>query len=290
MIIDPRDGTEYKIFDAHTHWSRLVTWIFTKWPFKKLLYMIALPELVDYIISIWKNVRKSSKSRMEFKAKLFIEVLNFYGIDKAIVLAIFGFDNDFILKIASIFPGKIIPFINISPKLKLKKMEKKFQYFNKKNWVGVKFAPHFQHFHAKVHREGIERIYEWVRETKGMVLFHTGSHSEISDIFEIVKNYPEVPTILGHSGLAPQIESAIRAARQAQNIFLETSGQPYTYKIQEALKDKDVGPERILYGSDLPTLHPFVEQERILALGASEEEKNLMFYRNIEKLIKTRKI
>lgn len=290
MIIDPRDNTEYKVFDAHTHWSRLVTWIFIKWPFKKLLYMIALPELVDYLISIWKDVRKASKSRTEFKAKLFIETLNFYGIDKAIVLAIFGFDNDFILKIANIFPEQIIPFINLSPKLKQKKMEKKFQHFNKKNWVGVKFAPHFQHFHVKVHGEGIERIYNWVQESKKLVLFHTGSHSEIDDIYEIAKRYPEVPTILGHSGLSPQIGNAIKAARQAQNIFLEISGQPYIYKIQEALKDEDIGPTRILYGSDLPTLHPFVEQERVLTLNASEEEKKLIFYKNIEKLIKTRKL
>ncbi|MFX1298717.1 MAG: amidohydrolase family protein [Promethearchaeota archaeon] len=290
MIIDPRDDTEYKVFDAHTHWSRLVSWILTKWPFKKLLYMIALPELVEYIITIWKRVKKSTKSKAEFKAKLFLELLDFYRIDKAVILTIFGFDNNFTLRTANIFPDRIIPFINISPKSSPKKLEKKFQQFKGTNWMGVKFAPHFQHFHVKVHREGIERIYNWVQESKRIVLFHTGSHSEIDDIFEIAKNYPDVPTILGHSGLSPQIDNAINAARQATNIFLETSGQPYIYKIQDALKDKEIGPERILYGSDFPTLHPFVEQERILSLNASVEVKRLIFSRNIENLIKTRKI
>lgn len=69
--------------------------------------------------------------------------------------------------------------------------------------------------------------------------------------------------------------------------YLEMSGNPYTYKFVEAIKDPDIGVERILFGTDTPSLSPRVEIEKVLALPISTEEKRMIFSRNLEKMMKS---
>ncbi|MHA1731405.1 MAG: amidohydrolase family protein [Promethearchaeota archaeon] len=297
MIVDPRDGTQYRVVDAHTHWSRLVCRTTTRWPLKKLMYLLSIPELVDYITTTWGVSKRESpwKVKNGLRAHLFSKVQDLYCIDKCVVLPIFAFDNELVLEMADLLPERVVPFTNLNPRQfssNQAKFERELKWFADSRTRGVKLAAHFQRFHFKVHAAGIERVFAWADESKPrrVVLFHTGSHSDIRDLTPLVKAFPELPVVLGHSGLAPQVDQALELAKQCQNVFLETSGQPYTYKLNEALRDPDIGARRILYGSDIPTLHPFVEQERILDLEASSEEKAMMFAGNVERLLETGRI
>ena len=62
---------------------------------------------------------------------------------------------------------------------------------------------------------------------------------------------------------------------------LKHGGQGYTYKIQEAIEDPEIGPGKILYGSDLPSLAPQVEMEKIFSLDVTPEIKQKIFCGNI---------
>ncbi len=82
------------------------------------------------------------------------------------------------------------------------------------------------------------------------------------------------------------MDQAIDAAKQCPNAYLEMSGGYYPFQFERAVKDPAIGPERVLYGSDLPILHPLVEQEKIFALSISEAERELIFWKNLERLLK----
>jgi predicted TIM-barrel fold metal-dependent hydrolase len=91
--------------------------------------------------------------------------------------------------------------------------------------------------------------------------------------------------ILGHSGLAPQIDQAIACARKYSNAYLEISGNPYSYMFEKAVKMSEIGVERILYGSDLPSLHPRTEIFKVLTLNISEADKSMILSQNLENLL-----
>jgi predicted TIM-barrel fold metal-dependent hydrolase len=119
------------------------------------------------------------------------------------------------------------------------------------------------------------------------VLSHTGSHSELKNIIPILKKSDESIFIIGHSGLCPQVSQALKVAKECPNSYLEMSGNPYTYKFMEAIKDPDIRIERILFGTDIPSLHPRVEIEKVLALPISVEEKKMILSYNLENLMKS---
>ena len=91
---------------------------------------------------------------------------------------------------------------------------------------------------------------------------------------------------MGHSGLCPQVNQAIDVAKECQNAYLEMSGNPYTYKFIEAIRDPDVGVDRILFGTDNPSLNPRVEIEKVLCLPISIEEKKIIFSRNLQNIMR----
>ncbi len=96
--------------------------------------------------------------------------------------------------------------------------------------------------------------------------------------------FEKVPVVLGHSGLNSQIDQAIECAAHNSNVYLETSGMYYQHKILEAINHPDIGVERILYGSDLPSLDPTVEMMKILSLPISISEKKLVLWKNAKSL------
>ncbi len=101
----------------------------------------------------------------------------------------------------------------------------------------------------------------------------------------VLKGFPKVKFIIGNSGLSHQVDQAIDAAKQCPNVYLELSGGYYQYQFERAVKDPAIGPERMLYGSDRPSLHPLVEQEKVFALPVSEAERELIFWKNMERLL-----
>ncbi|MHA1340180.1 MAG: amidohydrolase family protein, partial [Promethearchaeota archaeon] len=158
-------------------------------------------------------------------------------------------------------------------------------YLKKNNVKGIKLHAQYNKFNVKIHKEEITRVLELIKENKMIALFHTGSHFNIKDLAPIIKQIDDLPIILGHSGLAPQVGQAIALAINFSNVYLETSGQPYDYLIEYMIKHPDIGVERVLYGSDLPTLDPTVEMSKILTLDISESEKQMIFYENMQKLL-----
>lgn len=127
----------------------------------------------------------------------------------------------------------------------------------------------------------IRKAAEWNAPT----LFHCGDE-EFSLPYQIAAaaaQVPEATIILGHMGGYFHVEDAIQAAKQFSNLVLETSAMPYPGLIKRAVQE--VGPERVLFGSDGPGCDPTIEIAKVRAAGLSEREETMLFSENIERVL-----
>jgi predicted TIM-barrel fold metal-dependent hydrolase len=278
MVIIYKDE-EYRIWDAHTHFSNIVAR-----PLKFLLKKLATFEIMDLIFANWQRFKSVAKDRTEKNVNLYLFLLDFYHIDKAIHLPVFKMDRKLSYRMNELYPEKIFGFGYINPRSK--KLDEDLQDLIVNNVYGIKIHPDIMKFTFKAYKEELIKIFQFCAENRIIVLSHTGSHSELKDMIPILKKSDNSMFIIGHSGLCPQINQALQVAKECQNSYLEMSGNPYTYKFVEAIKDPDIGVERILFGTDTPSLHPRVEMEKVLALPLSTEEKRLIFSYNLENLMK----
>jgi predicted TIM-barrel fold metal-dependent hydrolase len=94
---------------------------------------------------------------------------------------------------------------------------------------------------------------------------------------------PEATIILGHMGGYQHVDEAIEVAGRVPNVVLETSAMPYPAKIREAVEQ--IGPERVLYGSDGPVCSPRIEVEKVRLAGLDPAAERLVLGENALRLL-----
>jgi len=271
---------EYELWDAHSHFSTLISK-----RLKFVLKYLSTYETMDILFNNWKENKKIAKERLERNVKFYITVLDYYHIDKSIHLPVFKLDRKLSYRMNQLVPERIFGFSNLNPRSK--KLDEDLHELVEKKFPGIKLHPDFMKFTFKKYQRELEKILDFCSEHKIIALSHTGSHSELTNIIPVLKKCEAAVFIMGHSGLCPQIDQALQVARECPNSYMEMSGNPYTYKFMEAIKDPDIGIERILFGTDIPSLNPRVELEKIFALDVSVEEKRLIFSENLKTLMET---
>lgn len=129
-------------------------------------------------------------------------------------------------------------------------------------------------------------LMEVLAELDMPVLVHTG-HPIFTlpwSVEELAAAWPAVKVIMGHMGHgnAIYINAAINAAVRHHNVYLETSGMPMHTKIREAVER--AGPDKVLYGSDVPFHHPQVEMLKVRVSGLSADLVERVLDRNARAL------
>jgi predicted TIM-barrel fold metal-dependent hydrolase len=117
------------------------------------------------------------------------------------------------------------------------------------------------------------------------VYFHSGDEpmSMPTQIGKAAKACPGTKIIMGHTGGFFYWKDAIKNARKYSNIYCETSATPFANAIRKAVDT--IGPERVIFGSDMPAMHPTVELEKIEAAGLTEDEKQLVLCDNAKLML-----
>ncbi|MEX2684945.1 MAG: amidohydrolase family protein [Candidatus Sigynarchaeota archaeon] len=274
-------GVRYSVFDVHTHWSNLVCKVL-----RGVLEMAALPEVLDLVFASWSDVESRTRSRSERNMEFFPLVLDRFGIDRAVLLPVFGFDVGFNIEIGRRFPGRVTSFGAVPPRVR--DAERRFERMREAGVKGLKLHANYHKFSPRLHAAELSRLLGWCNDEGMIVLFHSGSHYEIRDLVPVLKPFDDLRVIIGHSGLGNQVDQAVAAAKVLPSAYLEVSSQPYSYMFERALKDPDIGVERFLFGSDLPGIHPLVEAMKVLQFPISEADKQLIFSGNAERLLDIR--
>jgi uncharacterized protein len=124
------------------------------------------------------------------------------------------------------------------------------------------------------------------RELGLVVNIHSGS--EISHplaIGALARRFPDVTVLMDHMGYREWVSEAIEAARDNPNLYLGTTiaaFEPVT--IERAIRE--LGPERIVYGSNWPNLYSDLAVEAIRRAKFGRDAEELIFGGNLARLLK----
>ncbi len=98
---------------------------------------------------------------------------------------------------------------------------------------------------------------------------------------EIARRYPGANFIVAHGSAVPDF--CISMAK-LPNVYCDMSATTMIAGTLELLCDK-IGPQRILYGSDLPASDPGQRLGMVMAAHISETDKELILGRNMQRLL-----
>ncbi|MCC7160860.1 MAG: amidohydrolase [Anaerolineae bacterium] len=127
-------------------------------------------------------------------------------------------------------------------------------------------------------------IIQRAAELKLPILAHS-TPEECEGLSQVV---PDAVIIMAHAGGCPTAlgdwNRAILAARRYSNIFLDTTSSMNDLGYIEAAVAA-VGPERVLFGTDMPLLDPFFGLSKVTGTELSSETLALLLAGNIQRLM-----
>ncbi len=137
-----------------------------------------------------------------------------------------------------------------------------------------------------------DRLVPRIAELNGVIMQHTWfktggkqgpGESTPSEFAELAARYPEQKFVCAHAG--GEWERGIRAVQNSPNILIETSGFDATAGFIE-MAVRDLGAERIIFGSHLPSRSLGTELGKVIGAEISERDKKLILGENFRNLLK----
>lgn len=200
-------------------------------------------------------------------------------------------DHQDVIDLSKSYPGRFYAMFWFNPKmpqdLEDKNYEELKKHFNN-GFCGVKLHPGMHLI--KIPRD-ITKLAPILQEYKKILYIHSTpkvsyfNGVSCKDIAKLADGFPDLKIIVGHAGYCMEycIEISM-TVKKYKNIYFETSCS-IPYAILSLVKT--VGHERVLFGSDAPITNPVqIEIDKISCLPISDEQKQDIFYNNMEKLLR----
>ncbi|HIE22730.1 MAG TPA: amidohydrolase [Candidatus Korarchaeota archaeon] len=263
--------------------------------------------MILLIIDCHVHVKGGDAYRREFPAEYIIQTMDEAGIDKSIIHSIClppRESNDLTYREVMKFPDRLIGFAHALPKPELaeENLTELERAVKDLGFRGVKI--HFGEVGGKCSMDLISPIIDETESLGVPCLIDSAGNLDL--IREIVEAHPNAKIIFAHLGnMRNEIlaDEVIRLAEDRSNVYLDTSYVRFNWKIADALER--AGPEKLIFGSDGPLIHPLCELAKIKVLkflaGAEttmggtkpitilkewrEEYEEMILYRNIARLI-----
>ncbi len=134
-------------------------------------------------------------------------------------------------------------------------------------------------------------LIERINQLHGVIMVHTWyktggkqgpGESTPAELAELAAQYPEQKFLCAHAG--GEWEQGIRAVRSSPNILVETSGFDATAGFIE-MAVRELGAERIVFGSHLPSRSLGTELAKVTAANIPEEAKQKILGENYRQLL-----
>lgn len=136
-------------------------------------------------------------------------------------------------------------------------------------------------------------LVERVIALKGVIMQHTwnktggkqgAGESTPTELAALAARYPEQVFLCAHAG--GEWEQGLRAVRDTPNVWIETSGFDATAGFLE-MAVREIGEDRIVFGSHLPTRSLGTEFTKVTAAEITEEAKSKILGANYRRLLGT---
>jgi len=152
---------------------------------------------------------------------------------------------------------------------------------------GIKLHPDFQKF--LIDEERALKIYEYA-EGKLPILFHIGDYryeySHPQRLANIMKRFPNLVCIAAHFGGWTMWEEGVKYLAGLPNLYTDCSSSLFAITPEKAKELVEAyGADRVIFGSDYPMWDAQEELQRLATVGLSEEEMDMIRYKNVSKLL-----
>lgn len=193
--------------------------------------------------------------------------------------------NEFLLRELAAHP-EFIGFIALHQDLSEEEVEHEVAWALDNGFKGIKLHPDFQKFN--IDDESVEKFYR-AASGKLPILFHIGDdrydYSNPARLVKMAKKYPDTTFIAAHFGGYRCWDSA-DMYKGLSNVYFDTcSSLPFiTPERAKELIDL-LGADRFFFATDFPMWDAHGELERFNKIPLTEEERELIFSKNIKKLL-----
>lgn len=219
------------------------------------------------------------------------------GIDRVVVFLgtsrlhdpppdVFRRDNDEVLRAVRHAPRRAMGFVYLNPNYVAESLRELERCVADGPLLGVKLWVARPCSHPN-----LDPIARRAGQLKAVVLQHAywrvgpnlPGESTPADVAELALRHPEVSFIAAHTG--NDWERGIRAVRAAPNVYAETSGFDPTAGVVE-MAVRELGPERVIYGSDAATARSFASQlAKVRSAHLPEAAERLVLSGNLKRLL-----
>ena len=152
--------------------------------------------------------------------------------------------------------------------------------------VGIKIHPE-EHGYPIAEQGRI--LFEFAAEQRAIIQSHSGEENSLpADFVPLANAFPEVPLILSHLGCGWNGDRAlqVRAIQKSKhgNVFTDTSSSNSIRSNLIEWAVREIGAERILYGTDSPLYFAPMQRARIDYADISDRDKRLILCDNAVRL------
>jgi predicted TIM-barrel fold metal-dependent hydrolase len=172
--------------------------------------------------------------------------------------------NDETARVVDRYPGRFAGYFVINPHQDPD--GELLRWSEDHRFVGVKLHPDLHDY--PITGRLYDRVLRWAAERGKPVLTHTWGGSTLDDpamLGRVCARIPDLTLIAGHSGANPRgFGVAVEVARDHEGIILDTCGSQMTGD-WIAHMVREVGPHRVVFGSDVPFLDLRYQLARVLA-------------------------
>lgn len=242
--------------------------------------------IIDFHCHIGQSKLFSSQSGT---AKDIVELMDRHGIDKAVLIPSASprkprYYED-VRDALQEFPDRFYGFFLANPREE-DVCDMLEMVADKHGFKGVKLHPSFLGFAAD-DEQWVYPIVEKARDLNICVMVHSDPsiYATPWQVGLLAMDFPDVPVVMAHMGFVDVIynDAAIKMAKRAPNLYLETCGVSAEGKVAQAVRE--IGASRVLHGSDMPFHNPAFDMARIKYADISEEDKKLILGENAKKLL-----
>lgn len=221
-----------------------------------------------------------------------IEVMDLLNIEKLAITSLLACYNDCprgnqeIAEVVSRYPERFWAYITVNPNPPgegVAELEK-WSHFH---------SPPLIKFHPSLHKYPVtgkhyQPLWDYANQTGAVVLVHTWDSDPNcgpSLLPPIARDFPNARILLGHAGVTWRgYMQSIEAAKAAPNLYLELAGSQHHRLILERAVDA-VGPERIVFGSDMPFLEAAMTLGHVLTARIPDAFKEKILRTNYLRLL-----
>ena len=225
-----------------------------------------------------------------------VGVMDRCGIDAMAISANLSIGPDYkagnrlVADAADTYPGRFIGYATANPNYPTEEIEAELEaWLSNHAWMrGVKLHPARHKYPINGPRYRV--AFEVAQRHHVPVLSHTEGETEDaltsnpSLLGELAEEFPDLPILLGHSGLTPPgFRSAVEVAHRYPNLYLETCSSFQPMGIIEYFAG-EIGADRVMFGSDAVYLNQPAELGKVVYAKLSTEDKERILGLNAKRL------